>query len=198
MKHFRTIGVLMMAVAAVLAMPALAQDKKDKKDDGGSSSSGAAVASGGYKIGVVDIEQVIETYPKKKTLMDALASKVTAGQGEIDTMTKRLDGLQSAYEAGKDSFSDADRSAKQLEIRNLITEIKSLREKKQSEIDAEEAKIKSDIFDDVNAAIQQVAEAEGYHLVLNSRSLPNASVLYASKTIDISGKVSAKLGGGSK
>lgn len=199
MMNFRKLTAMALFSAALViavALPAAA-DKNDKKEaaaPAAASGASAPAASGGYKIGVVDIEQVIEGYPKKQRLMQELQTKVDSEQTGIDTMTTKLESLQKAFESGKDKLTDAEKSAKAGEIRELITNIKAEREKKQGAIDQREAEIKQEVFGDVTKAIQQIAESENYHLVLNARSLPNASVLYASPTIDISGKVSAQLG----
>lgn len=189
-----------LAAALVLSLPAAAQDKKKGEDSKSAAPAAPAASTGGagYKIGVVDIEQVIENYSKKINLMAELKKQVDADQAQVDTMTKELDGLQSEYKAQSDKMSDADKSAKQGRMRELVTKIKAETETRQGKIDQREGEIRREVFADVNTAIEAIAQAENYHLVLNSRSLPNSSVLYASPTIDMTSKVSAKLSGGSK
>lgn len=193
MMNFRTLSVA-FALTLMLSASAIAADKGKEA----APAAPAAASSGSYKIGVVDIEQVVENYPKKQRLMSELEASVKADQTAIDGLTDKLDGLQKAFEGGKDKFSDAERSQKTGEIRELITKIKAERETKQGKIDQKEAEIKSEVFGDVAKAIQQVSEAENYHLVLNSRGVPNGSVLYASPTIDITSKVQTQLGTGGK
>jgi len=190
---------LTLAAALVVALPAAAQDKKKGEEKASAPAPAASSGGGGYKIGVVDIEAVIENYQKKKDKMAELAAQVKTDQTQIDTLTNKLDGLQKAYEAANDTMTDADRSAKQGEIRKLVTDIKTQTAERQSLIDQRESEIRTEVFADVNKAIKVISESENYHLVLNSRSLPNSSVLYASPTIDMTSKVQAQLGaGGSK
>ena len=193
MMNFRTLSVA-FALTLMLSVPAFAADKGKEA----APAAPAASSSSSYKIGVVDIEQVVENYPKKKRLMDELETSVKSDQAAIDGLTSKLDSLQKAFDAGKDKFTDSDRSAKMSEIRELITKIKAERETKQGKIDQREAEIKSEVFGDVAKAIQQVADSENYHLVLNSRGVPNGAVLYASSTIDITSKVQTQLGNGGK
>lgn len=173
---------LSLAAAFSLALPAAAQKE--------------STAQGGYKIGVVDIEQVIENYPKKIKLMEGLQDKVTAEQSKIDALTTELNKMQEEFSKARATMTDEQRNAKQAEIGTKVTEIKAKTQQQQIEIDKQEANIRNEVFGDVEDAIKAIAESEGYHLILNSRALPNSSVLYASPTIDISGKVSTQLGSG--
>lgn len=194
MMNLRTWSAV-FALALMLSVPAFAADKGKESAP---AAAAPAASSGSYKIGVVDVEQVVENYPKKQRLMGELEASVKADQKAIDDLTDKLTALQTALEGGKDKFSDAERNAKLGEIRELITKIKAERETKQGKIDQREAEIKSEVFGDVAKAIQQVSESENYHLVLNSRGVPNGSVLYASPTIDITSKVQTQLGSGGK
>jgi outer membrane protein len=190
MSNFRKLSayfILSVAAAMLVALPAAAQDKDAKAATSGGGSSS-------YKIGVVDIEKVIEGYAKKTSLMNALQAKVDQMQKDINALTDKAKALQTKLETDAAKMSDADRAATQSQYNELVTDIKAETSKRQFEIDQEEAKIKSEVFADVSAAITAVAESENYHLVLNSRGAPNTSVLYASSTIDITSKVSAKLG----
>lgn len=187
MMHLRkqSVSVAFFLVAALsLAVPAVAQ-----KD---------GAAQGGYKIGVVDIEKVIENYPKKLRLMEGLQKEVDAEQSKIDELTKQLNKLQDDFNAVRATLSDEQRNAKQAEIGTLVTKIKAETQQQQIQIDQKEANIRNEVFGDVETAIKTIAESEGYHLILNARALPNSSVLYASPTIDISGKVTTQLGTGGK
>lgn len=178
LKHF----VYLVAVAALLgaASHAFAQES----------------ASGGYKIGVVDIEKVVESYDKKIQKMAALKQRVDSEQAKIDAMTKELEAKKSDFDKSRDTMSDEQRNAMQAELGVMVNSIKSKTNEIQIQIDKEEANIRNEVFADVEAAIQAIAAAEGYHLVLNARGVPNSSVLFASPTIDISSKVTAKLGSG--
>jgi outer membrane protein len=187
MMHLRkqTLSLaLTLIVALSLALPAVAQKE--------------GAAQGGYKIGVVDIEKVIETYPKKVKLMEALQAEVSAEQSKIDVLTGQLNKLQEDFAKTRATMSDEARNAKQAEIGTLVTKIKADTAAQQIKIDEKEANIRNEVFGDVEKAIQTIAESDGYHLILNARAMPNSSVLYASPTIDISSKVSSQLGAGGK
>ena len=185
MMHFRKqtlTYVLALAVAFAVAVPAVAQKE--------------GAAQGGYKIAVVDIEKVIESYPKKVSLMKELEAQVKAEQTKIDAQTDQLTKMQEAFAASRATMSDEARNAKQAEIGTMVTKIQAMTREQQIKIDEQEANIRNEVFGDVEKAIQTIAESEGYHLILNARALPNSSVLYASPTIDISSKIATQLGSG--
>ena len=66
-----------------------------------------------------------------------------------------------------------------------MADYKSELEKRQHTIDTNEETVLKEVVEDITKVITQVAEKEGYHLVLNSSGGPRGSVIYSSATIDI-------------
>lgn len=172
------------AVLALTAAPAYAQKDKEK-------TAAAAPASGGsgYRIAVVDMGLLMQKYAKREKMYADLQKEVDKLQSEIDVKQKGIEEARADYEKSRDKMTDEERSAKRLQIENDIANYKSELEKRQRLIDSNEEKVLKEVVDDIQKVIAQVAEQEGYHLVLNSGGGPRASVLYSSTTIDITSKV---------
>ena len=172
-----------MAALTLTASPALAQGKdKDK-------AAPAASGNTGYRIAVVDMGQLMKDYKKREQKYAELQKEVDKLQAEIDVKQKGIETARADYEKKRETMTDDQRTAARLQIENDIANYKSELEKRQRLIDSNEETVLKEVVGDIQKVIAQVAEQEGYHLVLNSGGGPRASVLYSSTTIDITPKV---------
>ncbi len=196
-KKTTSLTVLFTFAAALAALtlagtPAYAEKDKDKaaapaQKDKAAAPAPAPAASGGsgYRIAVVDMGVLMQKYSKREQRYAELQKEVDKLQGEIDVKQKGIEAARADYEKNRDKLTEDQRSATRLQIENDIATYKSELEKRQRLIDSNEEKVLKEVVDDIQKTIAQVAEKEGYHLVLNSGGGPRASVLYSSATIDI-------------
>jgi Skp family chaperone for outer membrane proteins len=182
-KKTTSLTVLFIFTAAVAALtlvsaPAYAQKDKEKP---------AAAASGGtgYRIAVVDMAKLMKDYKKREQKYADLQKDVDKMQAEIDVRQKGIEEARKAYEAGRDTMTEQQRAEARLKIENDMSAYKSELEKRQRTIDSNEETVLKEVVDDITKVITQVAEKEGYHLVLNSSGGPRGSVIYSSATIDL-------------
>lgn len=171
-----------VAALTLVGAPAHAQKDKDK-----SAAPAAASASGGagYRIAVVDMAKLMKDYKKREQKYAALQKDVDTMQAEIDIKQKGIEEARKAYDAGRDTMTEEQRSAARLKIEQDIADYKSELEKRQRKIDTNEETVLKEVVDDITKVIAQVAEKDGYHLVLNSSGGPRGSVIYSSATIDL-------------
>lgn len=177
---------LIIAVAAVWSGPlhaALAAE--------GAASS--AASSGDYKIGVVDMDEVLKGYNALKTQVDALAAEAKQKQSDIDS---RSDALKKEMEALK-SAPEADREKKSDEIKRRLRDLNADLTRMQGELDDKRAKLQARTRQDVIKTIQQIGAAENYHLILEGDTDGRSTVIYFTSTINITPKVIEKLNAGS-
>lgn len=142
-----------------------------------------------YRIAVVDMALLMAEYNKRKEKYDALQKEVDRLQVEIDAMSKRIEAAKEQYEANKAKMTDDERFDKRAQIESDFVQYRSELERRQRLIDTQEERVLKEIVGDIEKVIQQVAEKEGYHLILNAAKGPRASVLYHSTTIDITPRV---------
>jgi outer membrane protein len=145
-----------------------------------------------YKIAVVDMPMVIKDYKKRESLYAALEKEVSTLQSEIEAMGKDIDAKKAKFEAEASKMEDDARFNLKQEIESQYVKYKSELERRQRLIDSKEEAVLKEVLADIKKAIQEIAAAEGYHLVLNSNSSQGA-VVYSSETIDVTSKVLAKL-----
>ena len=151
------------------------------------------------RIAVVDLQKVLLAYSKDSTALRDYEAKKAEIQQEIDrqaTDIKTLQGQKADADRAKDSVNSQRLDA---EIGRRTDALRSFVRAKQDELDKIAATINStDSFAQlVYQKIQNVAETDGYSLVLNLRSVDSvmSAVLWYSPMIDITDKVIAAIVG---
>lgn len=142
-----------------------------------------------YRIAVVDMSVLMAEYNKRKDKYEQLQAEVDKLQQEIDAMSKRIEKAKEEYEANRASMTDDERFDKRAQIESDFAQYRSELDRRQRLIDTQEERVLVEVVGDIEKAIAQVAESEGYHLILNAARGPRASVLYHSATIEITPRV---------
>lgn len=173
-KTFVTLSLCCALFAALASTPAFAQDTN-------------------YKIGVVDMQQVMEKYEKRKAKYDELKKEVDTLQKGIDAMSEKIKTMKDDYEKRKQDLTAPELVALETKIKADYSDYQNELNKSQQKIDSMENIVLSEVLKDIQEAIQKVAEDGNYHLVLNNGGGPRGAVLYASNRIDITGQIIQQL-----
>ncbi len=142
-----------------------------------------------YKIAVVDMTVLMSEYNKRVQKYDELQQEVDKLQKEIDAMSERIEKAKEAYEAQRATMTDDERFDKRAQIESDFAQYRSELDRRQRLIDTQEERVLKEVVSDIERIIAQVAEKDGYHLILNASKGPRASVLYHSATVDITSRV---------
>jgi len=191
-KKTTSLTVPFAFAAAMVALTLLGAPAYAKPAAAPETAPAAAAAPGGgtgYRIAVVDMGQLMKDYKKREQKYAELQKEVDKLQAEIDVKQKSIETARADFEKNREKMTDDQRSAAKLQIENDMSSYKSELEKRQRMIDSNEEQVLKEVVADIQKTIAQVAEKEGYHLVLNSGGGPRASVLYSSATIDITTSV---------
>lgn len=162
-------------------------------------SAAAVSAQQITRIAVVDLEKVLLAYSQNSTALRNYEAKKAAIQQEIDKQAADIKNLQ-AQKAQADAANDAVTSQRlAADIARRTDTLRGYVQTNQDALAKEAAQLNStDSFAQlVYQKIQNVAETDGYSLVLNLRSADAVmnSVLWYSPMIDITDKVIATLAG---
>ena len=149
----------------------------------------ASAQDGSYKIGVVDMHTVLAKYDKRKSKYEELQKEVDKLQTGIDKLSKQIEGAKADYDKRKREMSDTDRIALEDKIKADYADYQNEMTKSQQKIDSMEATVFKEVLKDVMEAIEKVATAGNYHLVLNNDRDPRGAVLYAINSIDITSQI---------
>jgi len=148
------------------------------------SASGSGIQ---YRIGVVNRKQVLDKYNKVKDEYKKLQAKVDAEQGDIDKLSKKIEGMKTDYDAQKGSMTPEQKATKEADVQKQYGDYKSLLDKKQREIDADEQLLMRTVLSEIDQIVSKIATEQGFHLVLEGSS--RSGVLFYSPTIDITQRV---------
>jgi outer membrane protein len=103
-------------------------------------------------------------------------------------MSKQIKDIEAALDKDALTISDSDRRNKERDAQNLKIEFQRKQRELREDINLRKNEELGSLQDRVNKAVQSVAEAEGYDLVVYS------GVAFASKKIDVTDKVLKMLG----
>ncbi|MCE5255678.1 MAG: OmpH family outer membrane protein [Spirochaetaceae bacterium] len=145
------------------------------------------------RIAVIDMSRVLSAFSRDTAGLKNFEQKKAEIQAEVDRMAAEIKSLQTKKgEAQSKGDSDLARSLES-EITKKTTDLKEYVSARQNELDimAKALSSSASFLQKINATIAQVAESEGYSIVLNLKPQDqNANiVLWNSTAIDITDKV---------
>ena len=162
-----------LVVAAItlslVAMPALAQ----------------------VKLGFVNGQKVINDSPQAIKAKKKIEGQFEKRDQELQALAKRLQGMQEALEKNALTISETDKRVKEREFNDKNIEFQRKQREFREDLNLKQNEEMAGIYERVNKAIKQVAEAEKYDLILQE-------AVYINPKFDITEKVIKALGDGSK
>ena len=147
------------------------------------SASGSGIQ---YRIGVVNRKQVLDKYNKVKDEYKKLQAKVDDEQKAITELSDKIEGMKKEYDDQKGSMTPEQRATKEADVQKEYGEYKSLLDKKQRVIDADEQLLMRTVLSEIDQVVSKIATEQGFHLVLEGSG---RSVIFYSPTIDITQRV---------
>lgn len=148
----------------------------------------ALPAAAELKVGYVQVDKILQEAPQTAESGKKLEKEFSPRSQELDRLAKQIKDQESALDKDALTISENDRRNKERDIQNLKTEFQRKQRELREDISIRKNEELSLLQDRVNKAVQSVAEAEGYDLIVYS------GVAYAKKTIDITDKVLKALG----
>ncbi len=138
------------------------------------------VANAAEKFAYVDLTKIFSEYSKTKEYDKVLGDKQTAYESERDKMVSEIKGFQDKMNL----LSDKEKAAKKGDLENKVKNLQEFDRQKQGDLRKEQDERMKELLKDINDAIKQYAEKEGYIMVFNDRVL-----VYQDKSLDITAKV---------
>jgi outer membrane protein len=156
---------------------------------------GAALQAGAQQItrvAILDLSRVLAAFPLDAAAIKNFESRKAEVQAAVDARTTEIKKLQ-AKKADAENSGDFETSKSiDQDIAKKTAELKDYAAARQNELDIMAKALSSSVsfLKKLNAKIGQVAEAEGYTLVLNSKPDQSSGiVLWNSSAVDITDKV---------
>jgi len=132
------------------------------------------------KLAYVDLTRIFSEYGKTKDYDKTLGDKENTYGTERDKKIGDVKQLQDKLNL----LSDKEKEAKKPDLEAKVKDLQDFDRQKQTDLRKEQDEKMKEILKDIENAVRQIAEKEGYTLVFNDRVL-----VYQAKTLDISDKV---------
>jgi len=132
------------------------------------------------KFAYVDLSRLFSEYGKTKEYDKSLSEKQNAYRTEIDKKTNEVKQFQDKINL----LSDKEKEAKKGEFETKVKALQDFERQKTTDLRKEQDDRMKEVFKDIEDAVKQYAEKEGYTLVFNDRVF-----VYQTKNMDITDKV---------
>lgn len=140
------------------------------------------------KVGYVQVDKILQEAPQTAESGKKLEREFSPRSQELDRMAKQIKDLESALDKDGLTITEADRRSKERDVQNIKTEFQRKQRELREDINLRKNEELGSLQDRINKAVQSVAKAENYDLVMYS------GVAYAADKIDITDKVLKLLG----
>ena len=143
------------------------------------------------KIGYVNTDEIIANMKETQDAYTQLEAYAKDLQAQAETIQVEFNNKLQEYQKSAETLTDAVRQLKEKELTDLNTRIQEFQQVAQQELQTKENEITAPIYEKMQAAIDEVAKAGGYAIIL-----PVGALIYFDETTvkDIAPEVKAKLG----
>lgn len=140
----------------------------------------AAHASAADKFGYVDLSRIFSEYSKTKEFDKVLGDKQSTYTAERDKRVNELRQMEEKIAL----LNEKEKEAKRPEFESKVKDFEEFRRQKEMDLRKEQDEKMREVLKDIEEAVKQYAEKEGYTFVFNDRVL-----VYQTKSLDISDKI---------
>ncbi|OAQ20375.1 OmpH family outer membrane protein [Thermosulfurimonas dismutans] len=146
-----------------------------------SLSFGTALAEN-LKIGVIDLQKVVRSSKAGQEAMTQLQAKFEKLKKQLEAKQKEIAAFKAEFEKKAPLLSEEARAEKQREYQKMIREFRAQQEDAQYEMKEAEKKALQPIFKDLEKVIKEMAQKEGYDLIIE-KNMPG--VYWVSPGVEI-------------
>lgn len=143
------------------------------------------------KIGFVNSQRILAEAPQAAKAKKKIEKDFEKRDQDLQRMVKQLQALQEAMDKNGATMAEAERRAKERELADLTRDLQRKQREFREDLSQRQNEEMAAIFERVNKAIKQVADAEKYDIIFQE-------AVYFNQRIDITDKVIKALADGSK
>ena len=132
------------------------------------------------KVAYVDLGKIFSEYGKTKNYDKTLTDKETVYNNERDKKVNDLKQFQDKL----GMLSDKEKEGKKTELENKVKDFQEFDRQKQTDLRKEQDEKMKEILKDIEEAVKQYSQQQGYTMVFNDRVL-----VYQDKGLDITDKI---------
>jgi outer membrane protein len=135
-----------------------------------------------FKVGVVDTERVLRESAPAMVAENKIEKEFSGRDQEIKKLMKQSKELQLLLEKEDSKLSDADRRNKERELTTMNADLQRMQREFREDLNLRKNEELAIVLEQANKAIQAIAEAEKYDLILQE-------AVYRNPKIDITDRV---------
>lgn len=140
------------------------------------------------KVGYVQVDKILQEAPQTAESGKKLEKEFSPRSQELERMAKQIRELEAALSKDGMTITETERRSKERDVQNIKTEFQRKQRELREDINLRKNEELGSLQDRINKAVQTVAKADNYDLVMYS------GVAYAADKIDITDKVLKLLG----
>ncbi len=146
--------------------------------------SGSPWAADVAKIGVIDLQKVLEISNAGKSIQAELKAQKDTMESDLKAKGAEIENIQKRLERESMVMSKEMREEKEREYRIKVNDFKSLQKKYRGELQENEVRLMEGLKTDINEVVDEIGKKEGYLLIINK-----FGVIYSPSSIDITDKL---------
>jgi len=135
------------------------------------------------KIGYVQVDKILKDAPQTKSSGKMLEKEFKPRTQSLDALAKKIKAKQDNLQKNALTMKESDRRLHERDIQDMRTEFNRKQRDLQTDFNKRKNDELSKLQDKVNKAVKQVAEKEGYDLIVYG------GVAYANAKVDMTAKV---------
>ena len=151
-------------------------------------SGGPAFSADPVKIGVVDLQKILETSNSGKAAQNELKVQRDKMQADMKQRGNEIQEIESRMQREAMVMSKETREEKEREHRIKVSDFQALQRKYQSDLQEVERKLMGRLQTDITSLVGDIAKKDGYLLVIS-----NIGVIYALPSTDITERLIQEL-----
>jgi outer membrane protein len=151
-------------------------------------SGGPAFSADPVKIGVVDLQKILETSNSGKAAQNELKVQRDKMQVDMKQRGNEIQEIESRMQREAMVMSKETREEKEREHRIKVSDFQALQRKYQSDLQEVERKLMGKLQSEITSLVSDIAKKDGYLLVIS-----NIGVIYALSSTDITERLIQEL-----
>jgi outer membrane protein len=151
-------------------------------------SGGPAFSADPVKIGVVDLQKILETSNSGKAAQNELKVQRDKMQADMKQRGNEIQEIESRMQREAMVMSKETREEKEREHRIKVSDFQALQRKYQTDLQEVERKLMGKLQAEITSLVSDIAKKDGYLLVIS-----NIGVIYSLPSIDITERLIQEL-----
>lgn len=184
--------VLIGAVVSAVALMTLV-NHSFAQNESAAPAAGAAAAPGQYKIGIVELQTVMDAYKKQEAEVAKLKSETDKVDADLKAKVEAWQKKQKDFTDKRDTLDQNVARSTEESLHKEYVELQSQTRLAEEQLERRKNLLKRDLLQDIIKTVESIGVRENYHLIMESDPNTRTGVLYFASGLNITQKVVEQL-----